>query len=89
MKGVGMYVVVKPVKGIMRKTKSGLDIPPQLNDRFVAGVIISASEEIGFQQFKLEEGQDVLFDKNAGHDIKGADGENYRVVQCRDIAVIL
>ena len=89
MQGVGVYVLIKPVKGKMRTTASGLEIPPELNDRFIQGKIVSASENIGKQEFGLEADQEVLYDKHAGHEIKGADNVTYRVVTCRDIAIIL
>ena len=88
MKAVGVYVVIKQNKGEIRKRKSGLQVPTKLSDRFIGGVIYSASE-IGKDEFGLSEGQQVLYDKHAGHDIKGVDGEDYKVITCRDIAVVL
>lgn len=89
MKGVGAFVVIKRKDGAMRTTKSGLEIPTAMSDRFLEASIISASKEVGKKDFGLEAGQDVLYDKHAGHDIQGVDGETYRIITCRDVAVIL
>lgn len=89
MRAVGIYVLIKQTKGETRQRKSGLQVPTQLSDRFVGGVIHSVSQEIGKDEFGLKEGQKILFDKHAGHDIKGTDGETYKVITCRDVAVVL
>ena len=79
---------MKPVKGEERVRKSGLVVPTKLSDRFIGGVIKSASN-VGKDEFGLEAGQHVLYDKHAGHDVKDIDGESYRVITCRDVAVVL
>ncbi len=89
MKAVGAFVVVKRKDGALRTTKSGLDVPTAMSDRFLQAELISASQEVGKKEFGLEAGQNVLYDKHAGHDAVGVDGETYRVITCRDIAVIL
>lgn len=89
MIAVGQYVIIKPIKGESRQRKSGLHIPTELSDRFIGGVVHSVSKEIGEEQFGLKQGQQVLYDKHSGHDIKGIDGESYKVITCRDIAVVL
>jgi len=71
-----------------QKRKSGLEIPSEMEDRFVLGDIISASESIGKQEFGLEAGQTVLYDKNAGQTLR-IDGEDFKMVTCRDIAMIM
>ena len=89
MKGVGAFVIIKPKNGALRETKSGLEVPTAMSDRFLQADLISASEEIGKKEFGLEEGQEILYDKHAGHDVQGVDGETYRIITCRDVAVIL
>ena len=89
MKGVGAFVIIKPKDGALRTTKSGLEVPTAMSDRFLQADLISASEEIGKKEFGLEAGQEILYDKHAGHDVTGADGETYRIIGCRDVAVIL
>lgn len=88
MKAVGVYVVIKQIKGQTRVRKSGLEIPVEMSDRFIQGVIHSTSE-LGKNEFGLQDGQNVLYDKHAGHEVKNIKGEDYKVIQCRDIAVVL
>jgi co-chaperonin GroES (HSP10) len=88
MKAVSVYLIIKKEKGQVRTSKSGLDIPAEMNDRFIKASIISASE-LGKEEFGLEAGQEVLYDKHAGHEFKGVDGESYRIITCRDVAVVL
>lgn len=73
----------------MRQTSSGLDIPADMNDRFVQAEVISASTSIGKEEFGIEKGQTILYDKFAGHEFKGVDNKTYRAITCRDVAVIL
>ena len=82
-------MIVQPIAGETRKRSSGLVVPTQLSDRFVGAVIHSVSDDVGRDQFGLNEGQRVLYDKHAGYDVKGVDGVSYKVISCRDIAVIL
>ena len=89
MQAVGGYVLIQHLVGQTRKRSSGLEVPTELADRFLRGTIMSASEEVGKKEFGLEAGQDVLYDKHAGHEIKGADGQEYKVITVRDVAVIL
>ena len=88
MRGVGIYVVIKPTEGIMRQTSSGLDIPASIADRFIQAEIISASK-IAKDEFGLKDGDTVLYDKHAGNEFKGVDNKTYRAITCRDIAVVL
>lgn len=89
MDAVGVYVIIEPKKLKTRISKSGMEIPTELTDRFIEGTIISASSEIGTKEFGLSKGMNVLYDKHSGHDVKNIDGNTYRVVTCRDIAIIL
>jgi len=89
MKAVGGYVLIQHLVGQTRKRSSGLEVPTELADRFLRGTILSASEEVGKKEVGLEAGQDVLYDKHAGHEIKGVDGQEYKVITVRDVAVIL
>jgi len=89
MVAVGAYVIVKPKDGALRKSSSGLEIPTAMSDRFLQGTLISASKEVGKEEFGLESGQEVLYDKHAGHDVPSPNGDTYRIMGCRDVAVIL
>jgi co-chaperonin GroES (HSP10) len=88
MRGVGIYVIIKPTEGVLRQTSSGLDIPPSIVDRFIQAKIISASK-IAKEEFGLKDGDTVLYDKHAGNEFKGVNNETYRAITCRDIAVVL
>lgn len=88
MKAVGIYVVINQLRNQERESNSGLLKSPEILDRFLTGEVIACSA-IGKEQFGIEEGQRVLFDKNAGHHIPSPDGEYHKVVTCNDIAVIL
>jgi co-chaperonin GroES (HSP10) len=85
---VGIYVLIKSKAGETRMRKSGLEIPADMEDRFVTGIVVSASESIGKKEFGLEADQEVLFDKHAGRQLR-LEGEDYLMVTCRDIALIL
>ena len=89
MKAVGAYVIIKRKDGALRETKSGLEVPTAMSDRFLQAEIIDASAEVGKEEFGLEKGQEILYDKHAGHDFEGVDGVTYRIIGCRDVAVIL
>lgn len=89
MKAVGIYVIVETVKNQTRKRKSGLEVPVELSDRFILGKIHSVSEEIGEKEFGLEAGQEILYDKHAGHELKNIEGQDFKLISCRDVAVIL
>lgn len=88
MVAVGAYLIIEPIKGQTRKRASGLEIPVELEDRFIQGVVHSASP-LGKNEFGLEEGQNILYDKHAGHDIKNINGKDYKVIRCTDVAVIM
>jgi co-chaperonin GroES (HSP10) len=85
---VGLYVLIKHKAGQTRMRKSGLEIPTEMEDRFVLGEIISASTSIGKEEFGLEAGQQVLYDKHAGRQVR-VEGEDYLMVTCRDVALIV
>lgn len=85
---VGVYVLMEYKLGQTTMRKSGLEIPSEMEDRFVLGTIVSASDSIGKEEFGLEAGQEVLFDKHAGQK-KRIEGKDYLIVTCRDIAMII
>lgn len=88
MHAVGIFVIVQKETGVVRKSKSGLDIPSDIEDRFIRGTIISCSE-IANKEFGLKDGDCILFDKHSGNEFKGSNGETYRAIRCSDIAVVL
>lgn len=88
MQAVGIYVVINQLRNQERESSSGILKSPEILDRFLTGEVVSCSA-IGKEQFGIKEGQRVLFDKNAGHQISSPAGEYHKVVTCNDIAVIL
>lgn len=88
MQAVGNYLVIKQLRSQERESSSGLLKSPEILDRFLQGEVLSAST-VAKEHFGLEEGQIVLFDKNAGHQIPSEDGSIWKVVMCTDIAVII
>jgi co-chaperonin GroES (HSP10) len=88
MMAVGLFVLIQPRIGQTRTRKSGLEVPAALEDRFLLGQIISASEKEGKGEFGLEAGQEVLYDKHAGQKLTVA-GEDYLLITCRDVALII
>jgi len=85
---VGAFVLIKPKIGETRMRKSGLEVPAAMQDRFLIGDVISASEKIGKEEFGLEAGQVVLYDKHSGQKLN-IEGEDYLMVTCRDVAMII
>lgn len=88
MQAVGSFVAIKKSKGVVRKSKCGLDIPSDIEDRFIQGVIISVSDQ-GKEEFGLKKDDVVLYDKHSFAPFKGVDGEDYVAVHCKNIAVVL
>lgn len=86
MQAVESYIAIKQTKST-RKSSSGLEIPTALSDRFIVGEIVSVSDE--GKGRGLAEGQEVLYDKHAGHEVKNIEGMDIKLVQIRDIALIL
>ena len=85
---VGIYVLIKTKAGQTRTRKSGLHVPAALEDRFLIGEIVSASEGVGKKEFGLEAGQTVLYDKHSGQKIT-IEGEDYLMITCRDVGLII
>lgn len=88
MRAVGQYILVEKEKGVTRTSKSGLDIPTEMKDRFIPGKVISASK-LAQEEFGIMDGVTILYDKHAGHPVRGVDGIDYKVVTVRDVAVVL
>lgn len=87
MRAIGQFVVVKKDKGAVRQSKSGLDIPTELNDRFIKGTVVSISEQAS-SDYNVVDGDEILFDKHSNQTFKSADGEEYNMIRCSDIALV-
>jgi len=88
MKAINLYVVIKKETGQVRTSKSGLDIPSDMADRFIKAKVISISEK-GQEEYGVKAGDDILYDKHAGNEMKSVDGETYHIITCNHIAVVL
>jgi chaperonin GroES len=91
-------VLVKPEK-VEEKTQGGIIIPDQTKDRdqyaVVKGTLVSVSP-LAFTYADWPEGSRVpqpgdrvAYEKYAGALMKGNDGEDYRVVNDRDVHAVL
>lgn len=78
---IGGYCVIKPVE-VEEKTAGGIILTADTRDKekfgTQAGDIVAAAEDV---RFGLQSGQRVAFARYAGTMIKGADGEDYRLIE--------
>jgi len=88
MKAVGLYLVIKKSKGKVRTHRSGLEMPTDMEDRFVEATVTSVSD-LGVSEFGINEGDTVLYDKHAGRNSFKNDEGEFFVITCRDVAVVL
>jgi chaperonin GroES len=81
IKPLGDRFLVKP-KEHETKTSGGIYLPENAaNDVFVEGQVVEAPE---MEKCPLKKGDKILFEANAGTELK-LDGVSYRLVQQRDI----
>lgn len=90
-------VLIKPDK-IEEKTKGGIIIPDDAKDKeqaaATAGEIIEVSplafsyDEWPDEKAKPHVGQRVAFSRYAGISAKGIDGEDYRLINDKDVAAV-
>lgn len=85
MKAIGNNIIILPKKEIIEKTKGGLLLAEKdkENIRYKEATIISTSDEITV----VGTGDEIYYDKAAGHDIE-FNGEQYRIIQLRDIVIV-
>lgn len=91
IKPVEFKVLVKP-KAVKEKTAGGIVIPDQVKEK--ESFSVSEGELIAVAPLaftdpdwldKPQVGETVVFAKYAGRDIKGSDGEIYRLIDDRDL----
>ena len=95
MKPVEYKVLIKPVK-VEEKSKGGIIMPDVARDKekyaTVKGMLIDVGE-IAFTDpdwlLKPKRGQMVMYDRYAGGLVKGDDGEEYRLINDKEICAIL
>lgn len=87
MRALNNYVLLEKIKGTPREI-AGLEVVEAVDTegRFLEGKVCSVPKDF---QDVLEVGEIVLYDKVAGHDVRGNDGEVYRLVRIGDIPVVL
>lgn len=95
IKPVEYKVLVKPIE-VDRKTKGGIYLPDESYDRekFAQqeGVLVAKSEDAFTNPQWLNEpkvGDKILYDRYAGCTVKGMDGEDYRLINDKEIGAII
>lgn len=88
MKAVGQYIVINPETNKERKSSGGLAIVTASTDRWIEGKVISISKLLG-KETGIKDGDTILYDKHAGHDIKSVESKKYKVITIRDVSAVL
>lgn len=91
-------VLVEPEK-VEEKTKGGIIVPDEVKDRQQASATKGKIIDISPLAFKYDDwpsderipktGDRIAFARFAGVSIEGADGENYRLINDKDVIAIL
>jgi len=86
MRAVGYFIVIKEKPEKVKKTDGGLLLTDAHTQdiRYIEGLVKSSGTLVK----GVEEGETVLYDRMAGHGIE-VDGQFYKVIQERDIALVL
>lgn len=86
MKAVGYFIVIEEMKESVKKTDGGLLLTDAHTQdiRYVKGKVKSSGTLVK----GVEEDEIVLYDRRAGHGVE-IDGQFYKVIQERDIALVL
>lgn len=84
MKAVNHYIIVDKIKEEPKKV-NGLIMTESLNTdiRYLKGKIIS----VGNNTEALKEGDNIYYDKHAGHGIEW-DGKMYYVIKQQDVVIV-
>ena len=86
MRAVGYFIVIDEIKESVKKTDGGLLLTDAHTQdiRYVKGKVKS----VGSMVKGVEADETVLYDRVAGHGVE-IDGDFYKVIQERDIALVL
>ena len=86
MRAVGYFIVIDEIKESVKKTDGGLLLTDAHTQdiRYVKGKVKS----VGTMVKGVEDGETVLYDRVAGHGVE-IDNQFYKVIQERDIALVL
>ena len=86
MRAVGYFIVIDEIKESVKKTDGGLLLTDAHTQdiRYVKGKVKS----VGSMVKGVEADETVLYDRVAGHGVE-IEGDFYKVIQERDIALVL
>ena len=86
MKAIGRNLVIKKVKEGTTKTKGGLLLAENQKEdiRYVQASIVSVGTDVQ----GLEKGDNIFFDRHAGHRIE-VDKNTYHVIKAQDVVIVL
>jgi co-chaperonin GroES (HSP10) len=87
MKAVGKNIIIQKAKEGVTKTSGGLLLGEKQKEdiRYTQAKIISVGEEV----VGLKEGDEIYFDRHAGHKIPELTNETYHVIKAVDVVVVL
>lgn len=80
MRALGQYILVKPLE-TKNESSSGLLLTEV--QRYLHGNVLSFGDLVP----NLSEGDEIVFDMNAGHDIR-IDGDSYKMLKYSDVFLI-
>ena len=86
MKAIGTHIVIKEAEQVVKETKGGLLLTQkQTNDiRYIEGDVITPGTHVQL----IKAGDRILYDMAAGHGLE-VDGKFYKVIQERDVVLVL
>ncbi len=80
MRAIGQYILVKPLE-VKNESSSGLLLTEK--QRYLNGEVLSYGELVS----NISEGMEIVFDMNAGHEIR-VDGVFYKMLRYSDVFLI-
>ena len=86
MKAIGRNLLIKKVKEGTTKTKGGLLLAENQKEdiRYVQASVVSVGTDVQ----GVEEGDNIFFDRHAGHRIE-VDKNTYHVIKAQDVVIVL
>ena len=86
MKAVGKNLIINIVKEGTTKTKGGLLLAESQKEdiRYVQASVVSVGTDVQ----GVEEGDNIFFDRHAGHRIE-VDKNTYHVIKAQDVVIVL
>ena len=83
MKAIGKYIVITPIVEEL-KTESGLILTDEDTVRYKKGIVVESGSLVDV----IKSGDEIFYDKNAGHTIM-LGGKTYSIILERDVVVVL